>query len=205
MTEPVLTAPAMSRRTPSWVRRTSARIYQTITRPTDEWSWRVEHFLALWLVLAAIVAHIVVCREVDPIYEDDAAISLGYARSLARGWGLRLTHHSQVVEGFSNPLWTFLSAAFYLVRWNAMAGSTYLGVALGCGSVLLVAALGPAFERRGLQLEDAAAAGALAVNPTFAFWVGSGMETALHAFLICLSLCFYGRARRSGKTVPLAP
>jgi hypothetical protein len=189
---------------PSFVRRTSARIYQTLARPTDESFRRAEHFLALGLLLAAIAAHIVVCRKIAPIYEDDAAISLGYARSLARGWGLRLTHYSQVVEGFSNPLWTLLSAAFYLVRWDAMAGSARLGVALGCGSVLLVAALGPAFERRGLQLEDAAAAGALAVNPTFAFWVGSGMETPLQAFLICLSLFFCGSARRTGKTVPLA-
>jgi hypothetical protein len=184
--------------------RLSTRAYLALRRPRGTERQRIEHFVTLALVAAAVVALICVYRYIDPIYEDDAAISLGYARSLARGWGLRVTHHSQVVEGFSNPLWTLFAAAFYLLRLDPFVASAYTGVALGAGCIVLVAALGPTFEKRAFQLEDGATAFLLAMNATFGFWIGSGMETPLQAFLICASVYLYGRARDTGNTVPVA-
>ena len=180
------------------------RAYLAFSRPSGTPRQRIEHFVALALVATAVIGLVQVYKYIDPVYEDDAAISLGYARSLARGWGLRVTHHSQIVEGFSNPLWTLLAAVFYLFRVDPFVASAHTGVVLGCGCVLLVAGLGPAFEKRGFQLEDAACALLLAMNPTFGFWIGSGMETPLQAFLICLSAYLYKRACNMETTVPLA-
>jgi len=39
---------------------------------------------------------------------DDAGITYSYARSIFNGKGSRLCEMSEVVEGYSNPLWLFL-------------------------------------------------------------------------------------------------
>jgi hypothetical protein len=57
---------------------------------------------------------------------------------------------------------------------------------------------GPAAEGRRWRLEDAVGPLVAALNPTYAYWVSSGMETGLEAFLLGLSGAFVLRELRTG-------
>jgi hypothetical protein len=138
--------------------RLSTRASLALRRPRGTERQRTEHFVTLALIAAAVVALIWVYKYMDPIYEDDAAISLGYARSLARGWGLRVTHHSQVVEGFFQSPLDALRRHLLSLTTRSLGRLRVYRSRFGRGCIILVAALGPTFEKRAFQLEDGATA-----------------------------------------------
>ncbi|HLK40521.1 MAG TPA: hypothetical protein VKU41_27400 [Polyangiaceae bacterium] len=136
-----------------------------------------------WLValaMAGLLAHALYLAV--PVV-DDAAISLDYGLTLFEGHGLRLNPASQVVEGFSSPLWTFA------LGLGASVGRDPERVAQGMGMAFAILAL-PVFASWGAaarghaRVEDAAGALVVAPMTTYAYWGSSGMETGLQSLLM---------------------
>ncbi len=113
---------------------------------------------------------------------DDAGISFAYARNLALGHGLVAQPGVLPVEGYSNPLWVFLLAAFSVVRlFDPLWTPKLLSVALSFGTfALLDRLLARAGVGGGLS---ALALGLLAAQSGFAIWMVSGLENPLYACL----------------------
>ncbi len=113
---------------------------------------------------------------------DDAGISFAYARNLALGHGLVAQPGVLPVEGYSNPLWVFLLAAFSALRlfdplWTPKLLS--LGLTFGTFALLdrLLARMGVGAPASALAL------GLLGVESGFVIWTFSGLENPLYACL----------------------
>ena len=149
------------------------------------------------LIVGAVVAASLHARYLSVPLVDDAAITVAFAESLIRGHGLRLTESSQVVEGFSSPLWTFLIAlageAHTSARHFAGVGGTVLSMA-----ALPIFAMWGAAGRGRVRLEDAVAPWLAATATTYVYWGASGMETGLMALLIATSGLLFLRELRRG-------
>ena len=116
---------------------------------------------------------------------DDAYISFRYAARWAEGQGLTW-NDGEAVEGFSNPLWTLGLGLLARAGIPPHVAAPIWGflAALGATGLTLVAG-----RRRGLSAPILAALGAgLALDVGLAVWSGSGLETALAAFLVALFL-----------------
>lgn len=158
--------------------------------------------VALALTVAAFVA---LCAWLRVPLVDDAAISVAYARSIFLGHGPRLTEHSQVVEAFSNPLWTALLGLGVPLRLDLVTLATRLGYALAAASLVAAAAWGPcARGDRTLRWEDVLAALVPCTVTAFGYWACAGLETGLLALLLALSGALWLREDRTGTGVASA-
>jgi hypothetical protein len=179
---------------------------------TPQWGWRrwePRHlpWAAIYLLLIAGIWGASLAGTHSTLIEghrvwflqDDAMISMRYARNLARGLGL-VWNPGERVEGFSNPLWTFGMALLHLAR---IPGS------LAALAVILVNLLLAFFTCLAIQRlcgllgggEGAAglAACAYALSAPVAFWAAAGHETILLTFLFLLSLLMALEDRRTGE------
>jgi len=113
---------------------------------------------------------------------DDAGISFAYAKNLALGHGLVAQPGVLPVEGYSNPLWVFLLAAFYAVRlFDPLWTPKILSLGLAFGTFALLDRL---LARSGVGAPiSALALGLLAAQSGFAIWMVSGLENPLYACL----------------------
>lgn len=91
------------------------RIFQTLRHP-----------LSLLLIFYLLYAGLFIWKgsyEVDGkryfLLFDDAMISMRYAKNLVEGHGLVWNPGGERVEGFTNPLWTFLMAGVHLLPFPA--------------------------------------------------------------------------------------
>jgi len=136
---------------------------------------------------------------------DDALISIAYARSLVDGDGLRVTPHSPVVEGFSNPTWTLFLAVFEKIGVNSMRPARYGGLVFVVLAMPLLFLWGPVSQQRRIRLEDAIAPIFACTNATLAYWTFGGLETGLLVFLLSLFglLLFAPETRRTSITLGL--
>ena len=159
----------------------------------------IETWAAFTLILAGMLGFIMLLRYISWPLVDDAAISVAYAQSLFSGNGLRLTPVSQVVEGFSNPLWTLLIGLGIPLHLDLVSYTSFLGKLFAVLSIPLYSAWGPVAEDRGLQIQDAATGTIAASVSSFVCWSGSGMETGLFVFLLGLSGIFFLLEIRRGK------
>jgi hypothetical protein len=167
--------------------------------PKDAWRGsRLESWLTAVLVLGASVGLAYHCRYLAMPIVDDAGISLAYGHTFFSGQGLRLTPHSPPVEGFSNPLWTLLLGLSLPLRLEPASYAHVLGIAFGVLALPVFSLWGPAAEDRRVRLEDTLGPIVAALNPTYAYWISSGMETGLQAFLMGLSGLFVLRELRTG-------
>jgi arabinofuranosyltransferase len=145
--------------------------------------------LLLVLSVAAALAHAVSYGHVT---SDDAFISLRYARNLADGHGLVFNPGGDRVEGFSNPVFTLLSAA--VLKLGASSIATVKSVGLVSWAVLVLVCAGFA---ENLRREDGAigvvAAVLLAASTFPAVWAVAGLETVLHALLVTAATWVAGR------------
>lgn len=125
---------------------------------------------------------------------DDAGVSFAYARNLAHGHGLVAQVGAEPVEGFSNPLWTFLLAPVFAgdpadPRLPVKLAS--LGLILCTFAIVrrITAALfgGRTFWATATCI---AVLMSLAVNTSFVAWTTSGLENPLYALLAAL-YCLY--------------
>jgi hypothetical protein len=156
--------------------------------------WMVLPALGLAIVGAAVHAALLRLPVVD-----DAAISIAYGQSFFAGAGLRLTPASPPVEGFSNPLWTFLLGLSGPLHVDALAFSRWLGILLGALAVLFVALAVPAASGRRLRPVDVVGPFLVAASPNYAYWICSGMESGLHALLLAASVWALVRDFRLGR------
>lgn len=118
--------------------------------------------------------------------QDDAYISLRYARNLVEGEGL-VYNPGERVEGYSNFTWTLLLALFLKLGAPAVETSRMLGILFGVLSVLAAGKLARSLEGRWGAASVGAAA-LVAGNPAFALWSTGGLETALYTFLVTAGL-----------------
>ncbi len=141
------------------------------------------------LALAVHVGHYLVYCLPQPWYIEDAAISFAYARNWVDGWGLVPFVGSDPVEGFSNPLWTFLIGGAYAIGITPWTSSKVLGAVFGCLAQLFAWGI----ARRGLPEEQkrlaVLAPWFLAASVQFTLWNASGLENSL--FCLCLAAGVY--------------
>ena len=143
---------------------------------------------ALVCALGAVVHQLMLVRW----YIEDAAISFAFSRNLAHGHGLVAYPGGERVEGYSNPLWTFLMAIPELVGVSGFVSSKVFGALFAAMTVGLVMDL----ARRMAPMRPAVpllAGTALAVNPQFAIWGASGLENSLFSLLIACGLWSFHR------------
>jgi len=118
--------------------------------------------------------------------QDDAYISLRYARNLVEGNGL-VFNPGERVEGYSNFTWTLLLALFLKLGAPAVETSRWLGILFGVLSVLAAGKFARALEGKWGAASIGAAA-LVAAHPAFALWSTGGLETALYTFLVTAGL-----------------
>ena len=114
---------------------------------------------------------------------EDAGMSFAYARNLADGHGLVAYPGGAHVEGYSNPLWTFLLSGF------ALLGGSPRTAALGLGAVFGALSLPLGYwvtvrARPGAGEVALLASALLAGSSQFVIWSASGLETSLFVFLL---------------------
>lgn len=140
--------------------------------------------------------------------QDDAMISLRYARNLAEGHGL-VFNIGEHVEGYTNPLWTVLLAVLVFVFGPSGAipvaqafGAVCVAMcALAAGGLATEAVSGAsALQRRRVRL--AATIGVLAAYP-LSFWSLMGMEAGLCAALVTTAALLATRFARTGSRLDL--
>ncbi len=108
--------------------------------------------------------------------QDDAFISLRYARNLADGHGL-VYNPGEHIEGYSNFLWTVLLSLPLRLGWDAIGVGHVVGVlCLGATVLLTVRAARTAL---GSHLLANAAVLALLATVTFVAYGTGGLETSL--------------------------
>lgn len=151
--------------------------------------------LLLVLFASALGGHV---AYLDVPVVDDAGISVAYALTLFQGHGLRLTPASQIVEAFSNPLWTVLLGLSVPLHLNPLAFAKAVGSVFGLLALFAFAVWGPVAEGRRLRIEDAAV-GIVSAVSAFAYWTASGMETALHSALLGTAGALLLRELRRGE------
>jgi len=117
-------------------------------------------------------------------YIEDSAISFAFARSLAGGEGLTVFPGGERVEGYSNPLWVFLMAAWYLIGVDGFWSSKLMALGLGAGTVVLTYLLGREIIDDEHSDAPLIAPFTLAASAQFAFWNAAGLENPLFCFLL---------------------
>ncbi len=135
---------------------------------------------------AAVFAHALWVSQVT----DDAGISLAYARNLAHGDGLRLTPLSPRVEAFSDPLWVLWLALGYVLRFDGPRFAHVSGAACAAAAVFLLGLVPSRIERRPPRPIDAVGPWVLALDTTYAFWSGAGLETGAFALALAAAMAF---------------
>lgn len=137
--------------------------------------WRVPWWLAALPVLLLVINE----RALYTGLQDDAYISLVYARNLAEGSGLVFHPDLPRTEGYSNLLWTWLLSLAISVGENGPAAARSLGIALMSATLLVV-------QWRVRGVNGLFAALAIAASPITAAWAGAGLEGSLLTFLLVL-------------------
>lgn len=117
-------------------------------------------------------------------FVEDAGISMAYARNAAAGEGWVTYAGGERVEGFSNPLWTFLMALGYLVGINGFVSAKLMGAVFGLACLPLSYAL--AKEARPQEDDHLVLLAPLlvATSTTVSAWHASGLENSLFSILL---------------------
>lgn len=143
-------------------------------------------------VVAAVVAWQFPALWAARWAQDDAYVSFRYARHLVEGHGLVYNPGARV-EGYTNFLWTILSAfPMAIGAEDPLPFMHLVSAALWGGSYLVLLLLGIRLARQGVW---AAPLGLipLAYHWSFNMWFFSGMETPLVSFLTILVVFFFTR------------
>jgi arabinofuranosyltransferase len=143
---------------------------------------------ALWIIL---LFFLLLPQLLGTWIMDDSYISFRYAQNLARGNGL-VYNPGEVVEGYTNFLWTMLAALALALGGHLPALAGLANTLLGMGTLVLVYHLGRRAIGR-LSAWSLVPALVLALNGAFAAYTvtNSGMETALFTFLVTLAMWLF--------------
>ncbi len=136
------------------------------------------------LALALHVGHYLVYCLPQPWWIEDAAISFAYARNWVDGYGLVPFVGGEHIEGYSNPLWTFLLGFFYLIGITPWTSAKIMGAVFGCVAQLFAWGI----ARRALPERQKWAAVLapflLGASVQFTLWNASGLENSLFCMLL---------------------
>lgn len=135
------------------------------------------------LILLTLVAVGLQLTLIEWVVED-AAISFAYAKHLAAGEGLVTFPGGERVEGYSNPLWTFLLAAFYAVGIDGFVSNKIMGAVFAALTVPLTWAIAREARPHRADATPLIAAALLAGSAQFAIWGAGGLENSLLNVLI---------------------
>ncbi|MBM75653.1 MAG: hypothetical protein CMK59_09650 [Proteobacteria bacterium] len=157
------------------------------------------------IVLLAFVHYLVYCI-LQPFYIEDAAISFAYARNFIDGEGFASYPGGERVEGFSNPLWTFLIAFFYLFGISPFVSSKIAGAFLGLWVLPMIYGV----CRRVFDQPNSPKSGwfalliplMLAASPQFAIWNSSGLENPLYLALISTGMWLVLKEQENPNRTP---
>ena len=150
-----------------------------------------------WLVVGGLLAALYGAHAVAyGVWEvDDAGITFAYARNLAEGHGL-VTNPGDPLpnEGFSNPAWTFLLAAFMAVgAFDLVWTPKLLSGAAALGTFAAAAWIVRQLNGGARSWREAVPALALTANGSWVAWTMGGLENAQYVFSILLALALYLR------------
>lgn len=153
--------------------------------------------LTVLLVAECVCAAVVVASRVPVLrgelwVQDDAYVSFRYARNLVQGHGL-VYNVGAYVEGYTNFLWTLLSAipmAFGAV--DPLPFMYVVGGILWVGCYLLLLRMALVFFAEGVWIAPLALV-PLAYHWSYNMWFISGMETPLVCFLTTAAVYFFAR------------
>lgn len=135
-------------------------------------------FSALFWITMAFLAHYLVFCIAQPFYIEDAGISFAYAKNFVEGEGFVTYPGGERVEGFSNPLWTFLLAGWYAMGVSVWVSSKIMGAVFGALTLPFVFAL---VKRANIPSRWAMFAPFLLVlSPNYVIWAASGLENSLY-------------------------
>jgi uncharacterized membrane protein YhaH (DUF805 family) len=154
---------------------------------SDERGRPARHPLAWLLLSGGLALFTIQAWSAGVCLQDDAFISLRYARNLADGHGL-VYNPGERVEGYTNFLWTVTSAIPFLAGFDPVGFLRGLGLVSGLAMVLTAFALTRAAAPRGPPLAAGAAALLTGSLPFLAVEAVMGLETCAFAALIALWL-----------------
>lgn len=142
----------------------------------------------LAVVCFGYVVHFLVYCLVQPFYIEDAGISYAYAENFVAGEGFATYPGGERVEGFSNPLWTFLIAATAALGVPSFTAAKVFGAVFGV--VTLPLAWDIARRARPGRNDDVAllAPLLLAASPQFVLWNSAGLENSLFCVLLAAGI-----------------
>jgi len=146
-----------------------------------------ERISATALVLIAIgyIAHYVVYSG---FFIEDAGITFAFARNLAEGEGLVPYINGERIEGYSNPLWTFLIAGFHLLGVSPWTSSKLLGAVFGVLTLPLVYGIAKRCRPGKDDFVALFPPALLAAHSVFVIWNASGLENSLFNVLLAAGL-----------------
>jgi hypothetical protein len=135
----------------------------------------------IWLAIAIVLllAHAALLRG---FVVDDAFITFRHARNIAEGVG-PVFNPGERVEGFSNPVLTYLLAALYPLAPDTERFPLFArlpGLLAAIGSLVLLARLPGLKGHAAIPLALVLAA----LSPSLALWSVAGLEATLYGFLI---------------------
>ncbi len=119
---------------------------------------------------------------------DDAGISFTYARNLIQGHGLVLNPGEAPVEGYSNPLWTFLLALAMGLGIGPVGASKLMGIVFSGATVVLLPVVAADFFGSRPFMARILSPLALAGSTPFVLWTVGGLENSLMGFLLLVAL-----------------
>ena len=141
---------------------------------------------------------------------DDAFISFRYAKNLTEGLGL-VFNAGEVVEGYTNFLWTILMALGIFLKLDPRVFAEGLGLVFYAGVLYLLYAFGRRLNEKGgggarvLVFFPLALAGYALIRHA-RIYASGGLETSLFTFLILLgTYLVYLRAHANRSLFPGAP
>ena len=148
-----------------------------------------------WVNRAILLVCLCVFSWQSYIYDtvqDDAYITLAYAKNLANGEGL-VFNPGERVEGYTNFLWTLILSLPHLLGIDAMATARVLSWLAAAAVFVLLLVMGHRLPANPPPLNALFAPALLAACGSFAFWTTSGMETMLFTLLVTAGVYCYDR------------
>ena len=142
-------------------------------------------YLMSLVVLLYLFHYLVFCIP-QPFFIEDAGISFAYARNAAMGEGFVGYPGGERVEGFSNPLWTFILSGLYWIGIDPWVSSKILGAFFG--GLALCSVYGISRRMRMEGYWPYVPPLMLALSTQFVVWNSSGLENSLYAFLLCTGM-----------------
>jgi len=148
------------------------------------------------IAVAALAVLFVLHAAAFRFTQDDAYISLQYARNLVEGHGL-VFNVGERVEGYSNFAWTLLLALLLRLGLPAMEIARGLGVLAVAGALVVAARFAAGIAGWGGAVGTALL---VAACSALALWSTSGMETGFHTLVVTVALVRAFPARPTART-----